>query len=294
MESVLDLIFDPSKKQRARRVLAYGVEGVGKSTWAAQWPGALFVPTEDGQRHIQCRSLPLQTDFDSCMAVLQSLYQLPDPYPFQTIVIDSIDVLESLLFASIANLKGKDSIQDIGYGKGFALASAQWRKLLNGLEWFTIHKKCNIVLIGHANVRKWQDPNGDTWEQYIPRLQEQSSCLVREWCDDVLFLNFKVFTREKEEGFNQKRTVGIDGGRMVYCTKKPAHIAKNRLGLPDEIPMTYAAYAAYLPKPEDAQPMPPPAFPQGQPVQSQPQQNQPAPLVGNIPGLVHEGSSKRR
>ena len=260
MESVLDLLFNPIKSQRPRRTLLYGVEGIGKTTLASQWPGTVFVPTEDGQRNLDCQSFPLQKNFDELMTLLRQVAGLQS-IPFQTLVFDSVDVLESLVSQKV-NHEHND--KERAYGKEAGLIADQWRFLLNALEWFNTAKQIGIVLVGHCQIERFNDPSGDSYDRYSPRLSKTVSALTREWCDEVLFATYKTFTVEKDEGFNRKRHVGVDGGRVLKTTEKPSHLAKNRLGLPDEIEMSFTALSAYFPKPS------------------------------NIAGIVTNGSSKKK
>jgi hypothetical protein len=72
--------------------------------------------------------------------------------------------------------------------------------------------------------------------------------MVAEWSDEVLFATYKVFTKATEEGFNQKRVQGLGTGeRVLRTTERPSHLAKNRLNLPDELPLAWSAFAQHLP-----------------------------------------------
>lgn len=259
-ESVLDLLFNPNKKQRPRRTLIYGVEGIGKSTIAAQWPGVVFLPTEDGLRNIDCQSFPAPKTFVEMMDLLQSIAKLSS-IPFQTIAIDTVDGLNALIDADIR--QGHNE-KELSFGKDALLVADKWRELLNALEWFNTAKQVGVTLIGHAHVEKFADPCGDSYDRFAPRLPKHSSALVREWCDEVLFATYKVFRTETDEGFNRKRSIGVDGGRVLKTSEKPSHLAKNRLKLPDEIEMSYAALSQFYPK------------------------------VGDIAGVVTDGSSKKK
>lgn len=259
-ESVLDLLFNPNKKQRPRRTLIYGVEGIGKSTIAAQWPNVVFVPTEDGLRNIDCQSFPAPKTFKEIMELLRSIAKLSE-IPFSTIAIDAVDGVNALIDCDV---KQSYSEKELAFGKDSLLIADKWRELLNALEWFNTAKQIGIVLIGHSHIEKFADPSGDSYDRFAPRLPKHSSALVREWCDEVLFATYKVFRTETDEGFNRKRMIGVDGGRVLKTSEKPSHLAKNRLGLPDEIDLSYAALSAYYLK------------------------------AGNIAGVVNEGSSKKK
>ena len=71
--------------------------------------------------------------------------------------------------------------------------------------------------------------------------------MVMEWCDEVLFATYKTYTKQVDAGFDRKRTQAIGSGeRVLRTTERPAHLAKNRLNLPDELPLDWAAFASYL------------------------------------------------
>jgi hypothetical protein len=70
---------------------------------------------------------------------------------------------------------------------------------------------------------------------------------VQEWCDEVLFATFRVYTKQTDEGFDRKRTQGIGTGeRIIRTVERPAHVAKNRLNLPEEMPLDWDVYAKQL------------------------------------------------
>ncbi|MFN7560008.1 MAG: AAA family ATPase, partial [bacterium] len=82
--------------------------------------------------------------------------------------------------------------------------------------------------------------------RYSPRLHKLASALVQEWADEVLFATYKVHTVKVAEGFNQAKHNGIGTGeRIIRTVERPAHVAKNRLGLPDELPLDYRVYGAF-------------------------------------------------
>ncbi|RMF73509.1 MAG: ATP-binding protein, partial [Acidobacteria bacterium] len=204
-----------------------------------------FIPTEDGLNDIDCERFPLATGYADVLGALSALYGEEQEY--RTVVLDSLDWLERLILAEVCAKRGVESIEDIGYGKGYVFALTQWREVIEGLDALRNDRGMQVILIAHAAIEKFANPETDTYDRYVPRLQKHASALVQEWCDEVLFATYRVHTRQTDEGFARKRVQGIGTGeRIVRTTERPAHVAKNRLNLPDEIPLDYRVYAAFV------------------------------------------------
>lgn len=164
-------------------------------------------------------------------------------------MIDSADWLEKLIWSDVAKTHSKDGIEDIGYGKGYQYAAECWEKMLGYIETeINIKKQMTIVFVAHSQVIKHTDPATDSYDRYAPRLHKTADALLREWCDEVLFVNRKTYTLKEDVGFNRKVTKASGGTeRVMYTTEKPSHLAKNRLNLPDEMPFVWDELAKYLP-----------------------------------------------
>jgi len=233
------------KTPAPRRVMLYGVQGVGKSTWAACAPKPIFLQTEDGLGEIDCDKLPLSTTYDGSMKALSALYM--EPHSYQTVVIDSLDWLERLIWVEVCRKRNVESIEDIGYAKGYIFALTQWREFLEGLTALRNDKGMAVVLIAHAKIERFENPETESYDRFVPRLHKLAAAVVQEWCDEVIFASYKVYTKQTEEGFNRKRAQGIGTGeRIIRTQERPAHVAKNRLNLPEELPLDWNAYAQYL------------------------------------------------
>jgi len=233
------------KTPAPRRVMLYGTHGIGKSTFASCAPKPVFLQTEDGLGEIDCDKLPLSTTFGEAMKALSELYT--EPHPYQTIVVDSLDWLERLIWAEVCRKRNVESIEDIGYAKGYIFALTQWREFIEGLSALRNDKGMTAVLIAHARIERFENPETESYDRYVPRLHKLAAAVVQEWCDEVFFATYKVYTKQTEEGFNRKRSQGIGTGeRIIRTQERPAHVAKNRLNLPEELPLDWNAYAYYL------------------------------------------------
>ncbi|GIW85378.1 MAG TPA: ATP-binding protein [Dehalococcoidia bacterium] len=233
------------------RLLVYGTEGIGKSTFAAGAPRPVFVQTEDGLDEIDCDKFPLATTYDEVLAALAGLRA--EPHEYETVVIDSLDWLERMIWDKVCQESGAKSIEkaDGGYAKGYTHALTYWREVVEHLNALRNTRGMVVVLIAHAKVEKFEDPESSPYDRYSPRLHKHASALVSEWCDAVLFATRKVRTQTEDAGFGRKRTIahalGKDGGERVLRTVGgPSCIAKNRYGLTEDLPLSWAAFVAAL------------------------------------------------
>jgi len=230
---------------RPRRTLIYGVHGVGKSTFGAMAESPVFIQTEDGLSNLDAPRFPLSQSYTDVLAALGELYT--EKHDFKTVVIDSLDWLERLIWAEVCRKRGVESVEDIGYGKAYVFALTQWREVLSGLDALRNERGMAVIFIAHAAIEKFANPETDTYDRYAPRLQKLASALIQEWADEVLFAGYRVHTKTTKEGFDRTRAVGIGAGeRILRTTERPAHVAKNRLGLPDEMPLDHRVYAAFV------------------------------------------------
>jgi len=227
-----------------QRIVVYGPHGIGKSSFAASAERVVFIQTEDGLANIDAKAFPIATEYEHVIQFLDSL--LSGEHEFMTLAVDSLDWLERLIFDRVCQDKNVKSIEDIGYAKGYHFALLYWREFVSKLNLLRSERGMQIILIAHAQIEKFQDPTADSYGRYSPGLHKYASALIQEWADEVLFANYRVHTKMVDEGFNRKRAQGIGTGeRVLKTTERPSHVAKNRLGLPDELPLNFGAFARY-------------------------------------------------
>jgi len=239
------------KRHAPPRLLLYGTEGIGKSTYAAQAPNPIFIPTEDGLGEIDCASFPLAKQLTDVEESLTALAK--EPHEYQTVVIDSLDWLEQLIWDDLCRISNSASIEKVdgGYGKGYIAALGFWRHILDLLD--VLHKQRNmaVILIAHAKVERFEDPESTAYDRYSPRLHKHASALLTEWVDAVLFATRKFRTETEDAGFGRERTIAVgigpEGGeRILRTVGGPSCVAKNRYNLPFELPLSWEAFANAL------------------------------------------------
>jgi hypothetical protein len=220
-------------------ILLYGPDGVGKSTFGADAPSPIFLGTEDGTSNLDVARFPAPRTFDDVLQAIEELTK--SAHEFKTLVVDSLDWLEPLVWDKVCVDAGAKSIEQVGggYGKGYAEALALWRKMASRLLDLQKAKKMNVVLIAHSQIKPFNDPTEQsTYDRQILKLNEKASALFREFVDCVFFATFEVNT--KKDG-SKTRAFG-DGARFIYTERRPGYDAKNRFGLPHQFPLAWDEY----------------------------------------------------
>lgn len=249
----------------ALKVVVYGPEGIGKSTLAAHFPRPVFIDTEGSTRHMDVSRTDKPSSWTMLMEQVQ--YIRSDPGMCSTLVIDTADWAEQLCIASICADKKLSGIEDMGYGKGYVYLAEEFGRLLNLLEEI-VGRGVHVVLTAHAMMRKFEQPDEmgayDRWEL---KLQKKTSALVKEWSDLLLFANYKTLSVAADDKGKKFKAQG--GRRVIYTSHHPCWDAKNRLGLPEELPLDFSALEQYIgtgaapsasatPPPAPSAPPPPP------------------------------------
>ncbi len=224
------------RQSRPRRALVYGVQGVGKSSFAASSANPIFIQTEDGLANIECDRLPLARSTKDVLDAITALYG--EDHDYRTVVVDSLDWLEHMVWDDVCaefNVKYLEKA-DGGYGKGYTYTLPRWRTFLDGLDALREHRGMAVILIAHARAEKFQTPENTAHDRFAPRLHKLASALVQEWTDEILFATYSAISdpaRVKTEKPPE---------RVMRTCEGPTHVAKNRLGMPAELPLEWAAY----------------------------------------------------
>jgi len=225
-------------------ILIYGTDGIGKSTFASEAPSPVFLGGEEGTKRLDVARLPAPNTYDDVLVQLKELTN--DTHNYRTLVVDSVDWLEPLIWEYICKKEGVSSLEKVGggYGKGYTEAQLTWRDFCKKLQELQSKTGMHVILVGHSFIKPFHDPEVNvSYDRYIIKMHDKSASILREFVDAVLFANFETIAKEGE-GIKKAKAYG-DGTRVLYTERRPAFDAKNRLGLPFQMELSWGTFEKF-------------------------------------------------
>lgn len=239
------------------RVLIHGPTGLGKTTLGCEFPAPFLLDVE-GRRPVDLAHEDVPgfdgdqlATYQDVIDALSSLYN--DDHSFQTLIFDTLDRFEPIVWQKACDDNGWKSIEEPGWGKGYTETASYWRTLL---DWFIALRRDRgmaIVLIAHSEIKSIPSPTIGPHPSYDVRLHKTALSMITYEMDAIFFMNRDASAQVEKIGKNQTRTTHATGGgtRWVYCDGRPAFTAKGLPGMPDKFIYTrgqgFNEIAKYLP-----------------------------------------------
>lgn len=215
------------------RIYAYGPPKVGKTTFAAGFPGAFILQIEDGAEELDVARTPLLKTYDDVVDVMK--YLIFEEHDHKTIVIDSVDWLEHRINEHICQEGGVDTISkyDGGYGAGFTRAAEMFNDVLRGLDRLAKERGCHVVLIAHAVLKARKDPLNESFDEWVPSVGKKINALCEEWSKLIGFAEYKTSVVKGKDGVRR----GAKSKRILRVGVAGGHVGGNRYGLEGSLPL---------------------------------------------------------
>lgn len=234
------------------RLVLHGVEGVGKTSFAAFAPKPIFLMARgetgletliDSGRLPEIPHFPESMDWSEAISQIEWLTNAEHEY--RTLVIDTLNGLERLCHEHVCqrDYQGKwDKSGFLSYMQGYETSLADWRLLLNALDRLRERKRMALIALCHTKVTTFKNPEGADFDRYQPAVHPKTWELTHRWSDHVLFANYYTLAKKEDSG----RAKGLDGQtKVMYTVRHAAFDAKNRAGLPEEIDMGNSGQEAW-------------------------------------------------
>lgn len=226
------------KIAQAQKVVIYGVEGIGKSTFASKFPKPLFIDLEGSTNNMDVDRLQTPS---SWTIFGQMIDWVKREKPCKTLIIDTADYLEENLckpyvVSTIPNANGQfvKNIESYGYGAGYKNLAEIWGKEFLNKASELVKEGINVVIIAHATQRRTDLPDQmGSYDRYELKLEKKTAALTKEWADLILFLNYQTEIIVAKDGMTKKNK-GQGQKRVMYASHHAAYDAKNRHGLDED------------------------------------------------------------
>ena len=238
-------------KTRPVKILIYGTEGIGKSTFASKFPKPVFIDLEGGTHYLNVDRVDGVLDWTELLSTVAEI----STSNYKTLVIDTADWAERLAIQYICDKYSKAGIEEFGYGAGYTYLVEEFGKLIKNLDRAIAHG-INVVILAHATLRTITLPEEqgsyDHWELKLnTKTTNKVAPLVKEWADMVLFMNYKTMLVEDKAANMGTKKKAVGGKRVMYTTHTTFCDAKNRFGLANELPLEYEQIASLIPSGEE-------------------------------------------
>lgn len=232
------------KIAKAQKVVIYGPEGIGKTTFASQFPDPLFIDTEGGTNQLDVARIdPAPKSWNELLGIIDAVKA---ERPCATLVLDTADWAEMLCINHLCIKNKWNSIETPGYGAGYTAIKEEFGKLLNKLS-DLVEIGINVVFTAHAITRRFDRPDeASSYDRWELKLQRKTAPLVKEWADVLLFVNYKIIVENVDAGMNQKKGKARGGKRVMYAEHNPCWDAKNRYGLAGELEFDFEIIEPFI------------------------------------------------
>lgn len=241
------------------RMLVYGVQGIGKTSFAAEWPDPIFIQCEEGEGNLEFPTMGEIVTWDDVLTCLSEL--IIRPHDRKTVVLDTLDAMQPLIWQHVCQREGWPDIEHgkdgkKNFGAGYVVVDREWNEFFGAVR--ALQKLgIAVVLIAHSAVVKFEPPTSDPYDRYVPKLHKRASALVQEEVDIVGFFNQRVTIKTNDNGF--RRTTRAEGGgdRYLFLEERPNYLAKNRYQMPEKVEYKrgkgYEIIQKYFPQPTGKQ-----------------------------------------
>lgn len=217
------------------RLLIYGPPKIGKTTFAAGWPNALFLATEKG--HESHRVYPKEVkSWNHFKSLVKKI--LEGKHQYKTIVIDTIDILFKLCNDEMCKKLKIEHVSDKEWGKGYDLIANEFEREINKL-FLTDY---GIIMLSHTKIQDLTNIGGK-YTKVVPSLPNLGRKVI---IPKVSVIGYMKLTTKKidKNNYEERRIISFEPSEFVEAGDRDGY-------LPKEIPVykepnkNYALFKKY-------------------------------------------------
>ncbi len=218
-------------------VLVHGGPGCGKSTFAAGSPDPVFIDADNRSAHLNVRRY-IPSSWDDVLDGFRLAAK--GELKCGTLVVDTLDQVELLLWKDLAAKHNVETIEDVGGGwqKGYVAALAEWRRLCAAIDAVRA-RGINTVLVAHSQVKTFQNPAGENYDRWEVQLDKRAHKLLTARVDGVGFAAFDTVIVKSKEGKAKAKSSGI--ARLSFAPSAACE-TKRFARFPESCELSWSAF----------------------------------------------------
>lgn len=203
-----------SRDLKGKYIAIYGREKVGKTTFGAHLPRALFCNFEVGTNFlsgVRAQNVSKWSDFK---LILRQLEQPKAHEIYDTVVIDTVSQAYTLCEEFICAQAGVQKLGDIPYGAGYASCKKEFESALRKITMLGY----GICCICHSEIKKESGPNDTTVEVVSPAMPARAADVVNRLVDIIAYIDVSYDEKGNAiRNFITRRTPTVmAGSRLPY------------------------------------------------------------------------------
>jgi len=209
----------------------YGPAGVGKTTFGSHMPQPLLLAAERGYNAIPGIIAQDITSWSEMRQVLRELKKPEVKQHFQSIIIDTADLMSEYCQKYICNQLNIDSIGDGGWKtNGWSKYKKEFEDVFRTLAQLGYA----IVFISHSNEKTIKPQYGEEYQQICPSLQKSAETILENMADLIGYAHVVM-----KDGQSKRVLTLRSNDNSIVCKSRFQHIEP-------EIPFSYDALTKAL------------------------------------------------
>ena len=203
-----------SKDLKGKYIAIYGREKVGKTTFGARLPRALFCNFEVGTNFVSGVRAQKISKWSDFKLVLKQLEQPRAHEIYDTVVIDTVGQAYTLCEEFTCAQAGVQKLGDVPYGAAYASCKKEFESALRKITMLGF----GICCICHSEVKKESGPDETIIETVAPAMPSRAADVVNRLVDIIAYIDVSYDENGKAiRNFVTRRTPTImAGSRLPY------------------------------------------------------------------------------
>lgn len=203
-----------SKDLKGKYIAIYGREKVGKTTFGARLPRALFCNFEVGTNFVSGVRAQKISKWSDFKLVLKQLEQPRAHEIYDTVVIDTVGQAYTLCEEFTCAQAGVQKLGDVPYGAAYASCKKEFESALRKITMLGF----GICCICHSEVKKESGPDETIIETVAPAMPSRAADVVNRLVDIIAYIDVSYDESGKAiRNFVTRRTPTImAGSRLPY------------------------------------------------------------------------------